>query len=186
MIYLVGGAPRTGKSLLSHRLAAAQRMGWIGTDLLFELLRVANDPGVPMEWNAAPDAIRGTAEWFKPYLDRFLWGLRSQADSYLIEGVGFLPEHVVAYAREYEVRAVFLGCSIMTLERFNAYPGRSPGYGQLPEAIRRQIASDIPAWSAYVERECVKWDVPYVDLARDFPEGQRQASRVLGLEFDDR
>lgn len=101
MIYLVGGAPRTGKSLLSHRLAAAQRMGWIGTDLLFELLRVANDPGVPMEWNAAPDAIRGTAEWFKPYLDRFLWGLRSQADSYLIEGVGFLPEHVVAYARRF-------------------------------------------------------------------------------------
>ena len=75
MIYLVGGAPRTGKSLLSHHLAAERRMGWIGTDLLFELLRVANDPGVPREWNAAPDAIRATAEWFKPFLDRFIWGL---------------------------------------------------------------------------------------------------------------
>ena len=181
MIYLVGGAPRTGKSLLSHHLAAEQRMGWIGTDLLFELLRVANDPGVPQEWNAAPDRIRATAEWFKPFLDRFIWGLSSQADNYLIEGVGFLPEQVVAYSRKYEVRAVFLGCSTMTLERLDAYPGRSPGYGQLPEAYRRQIAADVPAWSAYIESECAQWGVPYVDLAEGFEVGQRQASRALGL-----
>ena len=181
MIYLVGGAPRTGKSLLGRHLAAEQRMGWIGTDLLFELLRVANDPGVPQEWNAAPDRIRATAEWFMPFLDRFIWGLSSQADNYLIEGVGFLPEQAVAYSQEYEVRAVFLGCSTMTLRRFDAYPGRSPGYGQLPEALRRQIVADVPAWSAYIESECAQWGVPYVDLADDFEAGQRQASLALGL-----
>lgn len=181
MIYLIGGAPRTGKSLLSHRLAAEQRMGWIGTDVLFELLKVANDPGVPRQWDASTDAIRATAAWFWPYLERSLWALTSQADHYLIEGVGFLPEQVAATAQTHAIRSVFLGCSTMTLERLDAFPGRSPGYGRLPEALRRQIAADVPVWSAYLESECARWAVPYVDLGDEFDEGLHQAQRALGL-----
>lgn len=182
MIYLIGGAPRTGKSTLGQRLAAQERIGWVGTDLLCELLRAANDPGAPREWNASPDAIRATAEWFSPFLDRFVWGLSSQADHYLIEGVVFLPEQAVALAREYELRSVFLGCSHMSLARLDAYPGRSPGYARLPESLRRQIATDVPLWSALLERECAHWGVPYIDLADDFVGGQRRVWQALGLE----
>jgi 2-phosphoglycerate kinase len=40
MIYLIGGAPRVGKSILSQRTAARLRIGWISTDLLADMLRV--------------------------------------------------------------------------------------------------------------------------------------------------
>ncbi len=182
MIFLIGGAPRSGKSTLGQLIAAQERIGWIGTDLLIELLRVAHDPGAPRQWDAAPEAIRATAEWFSPFLDRFLWGLSSQADHYLIEGVHFLPGHAVALAQKYAIRSVFLGCSRMSLARLDAYPGRSPGYAHLPTTLRLQIAADVPAWSALLERECERWGAPYLDLVDDFADGQRRIRQALGLD----
>jgi 2-phosphoglycerate kinase len=40
MIYLIGGAPRTGKTILAQRISARLGIGWISTDLLMESLRV--------------------------------------------------------------------------------------------------------------------------------------------------
>ena len=64
MIYLVGGAPRAGKSILGQRISTKLQVGWVSTDLLLELLRVKKDEGVKREWNAAPKAITANAEWF--------------------------------------------------------------------------------------------------------------------------
>ena len=89
MMYFIGGAPRAGKSLLGQRLCTTLKVGWVSTDLLMELLRVANAAGRKMKWDAAPEAITASAEWFFPYLERFIWGVSSFADHYVIEGVDF-------------------------------------------------------------------------------------------------
>ncbi len=68
MIYMIGGSPRAGKSILAQQFAARMQIGWISTDLLLEQLRVANVEGVTREWNATPEAITAAAEWFFPYL----------------------------------------------------------------------------------------------------------------------
>lgn len=138
MIYLIGGAPRVGKSILGQRLCTTLKVGWVSTDLLMELLRVANAAGRKMKWDAAPEAITANAEWFFPYLERFVWGVSSLAEHYVIEGVDFLPVQVAQLSAQYPIRAVFLGCSRLTLEGFNQFSGRS-GYGSLPEALRRQL-----------------------------------------------
>src|SRR5215475_2591695 len=91
MIYLIGGAPRAGKSILGQQISAKLRVGWVSTDLLVELLRVKKDEGVKTEWNATPEAIKANAEWFYPYLERFIWGVSSLGDNYVIEGLDFLP-----------------------------------------------------------------------------------------------
>jgi 2-phosphoglycerate kinase len=57
VIYLVGGAPRAGKSIVSQQIASELGVGWVSTDLLVELLRVKDEHGVSVEWNAAPEAI---------------------------------------------------------------------------------------------------------------------------------
>ena len=54
MIYLVGGAPRAGKSILGQQVASRLKIGWVSTDLLADLLRVKNEAGIQNEWNAAP------------------------------------------------------------------------------------------------------------------------------------
>jgi len=42
MIYLIGGAPRAGKTILAQRLSRKLHVGWISTDLLLPLLGMTN------------------------------------------------------------------------------------------------------------------------------------------------
>lgn len=179
MIYFVGGAPRAGKSILGQRLSARLKIGWVSTDLLMELLRVKKAEGVKVEWNAAPEAIAANAEWFFPYLERFVWGVSSLAENYVIEGVDFLPAQVAQLSNQYQIRAVFLGCSSMTLEGFDRFPGCSRGYGSLPEEMRRQIVQDVPLWSEFIQQECERFGYPFVDMASGFSQRLQEAEVVL-------
>lgn len=168
MIVLIGGAPRAGKSILGQAISAKSGLSWIATDLLVDLLRLKHEVGVKASWNATPEAITAAADWFFPYLERFVWGVSSQAESYLIEGVDFLPAHIAQLSAKYPIRAVFLGCSHMTLEHFDQFPGRSQGYASLPEVVRRQIVHDVPLWSNFVRQEAARFGYPYIDVAGDF------------------
>lgn len=179
MIYFIGGAPRAGKSLLSQRLCTTLKIGWISTDLLMELLKVANAPGRKVKWDAAPEAITSNAEWFFPYLERFVWGVSSLADHYVIEGVDFLPAQIAQLSAQYPIRAVFLGRSRLILSDLTHFPGRSPGYGRLPEALRRQIVEDVPRWSAFIRQEADRFGYAYVDVVNDFPRRLAEAEMVL-------
>jgi 2-phosphoglycerate kinase len=179
MIYLIGGAPRTGKSILGQQFAANQKISWISTDLLVELLRVKGDEGVKTEWDAAPQAIETNAEWFYPYLERFIWGISAQIDGYVIEGVDFLPKQVAQLAAAYRVRTVFLGRSQMTIGQFDRFPGKSPGYAKLPGEMRLRIVRDVPPWSEYVQREAIQYGYPYLDIADGFKSRIAEAEAVL-------
>jgi 2-phosphoglycerate kinase len=179
MLYFIGGAPRSGKSILGQRISANLRIGWISTDLLMEVLRVRSDLEVKSEWNATPEAIAGTADWFFPFLERFVWRVSSMAEDYLIEGVDFLPTQVAQLSDQYQVRAVFLGCSKMSLKKFDEFPGRSNGYAFLPEEMRRQFAQDIPLWSGFIHQEAERFGYPYVDMIGDFSSRLSEAENVL-------
>ncbi len=178
MIYLVGGAPRVGKSILGQQLSAKLKIGWISTDLLMELLRVRNNE-TKVEWDATPETIMVTAEWFFPYLERFVWGVSSMAESYVIEGVNFLPIQVVQLSAQYKIRSVFLGCAEMTLARFDRFPGYSRGYASLSEEVRRQIVHDVPLWSEFIRGEAQRFDCPYVDMRDDFLSHLNEAEAIL-------
>jgi hypothetical protein len=144
-----------------------------------DLLRQKNDAGVKTSWNATPEAIMANAEWFFPYLERFVWGVSSQAESYLIEGVDFLPAQAARLSDQYPIRSVFLGCSRMTLESFGQFPGHSPGYSHLGEERRRQIVRDVPLWSEFIWQECERFGCPYIDTAGDFHHRLYEAEMVL-------
>jgi hypothetical protein len=179
MIYLIGGSPRSGKSILGQQISAELKIGWVSTDMLLELLRVKNDGSVKTEWNASAEAIRANAEWFFPYFERFIWGASSLAEHYLIEGVDFLPEHVAKLSTQYQIRAVFLGCSQMTLDIFDRFPGHSHGYRNLPEELRRQFAQDVPLWSGFIRQESERFGNPYFDMSKGFARCLKDAGAVL-------
>lgn len=178
MIYLVGGAPRVGKSILGQRTAATQRIGWISTDVLVELLRVQTGNVPHIKWND-PATIETSADWFFPYLERFVWGTSSLADGYVIEGAHFLPRHIATLGSRYSLRCVFLGCSNMTHERFEQFPGRSQGYVGLPEEMRQQIVQHVPMHSERIRRESARFGFPYVDTAGDFEARLHAAHHAL-------
>ena len=59
---------REGKTTLSQQVARRLGIGWISTDVVYELLRLTNVEGIKREWNGAPSAVVQNAEWFFPYL----------------------------------------------------------------------------------------------------------------------
>jgi len=179
VIYLIGGAPRAGKSILCQQVSAKLKVGWISTDLLVELLRLKKEEGVKTQWNAAPKAIIEDAQWFYPYLERLIWGASSLAENYVIEGVDFLPAQVVLLSAQYPIRSVFLGCSQMTLETFEQFPGRSRGYSGLPEEMRRQIVRDVPLWSEFIRQEAGRFSLSYFDMSGDFMQCLKEAETLL-------
>lgn len=180
MIYMIGGAPRVGKTILAQRLAAQLGIGWISTDILEDQLRFKQVEGMKSKWDASPAAITTAAEWFFPSLERFAWSISSMArEGYVIEGVNFLPGQLVQLSTRYPLRAVFLGCSQMNLDRFDRFPGHSIGYTFLPEETRRQFAQDIPGWSEFIRQEAEKFGCPYVDMSDDFEARLGEAAALL-------
>jgi hypothetical protein len=165
--------------MLGERLCTTLKAGWISTDVLMDLLRMANVPGCKMQWDAAPGAITANAEWFFPYLERLIWGVSSFTDQYVIEGVDFLPAQVAALSTHYPLRAVFLGCSRMTLEDFTRFPGRSKGYINLSETQRRQMVGDVERWSGFIRQEAERLGFTYVDMVGDFSQRLTVAEMVL-------
>jgi hypothetical protein len=136
------------------------------------------------EWNASPEVITSSAQTFFPYLERFVWGVSSMAESYVIEGVDFLPEHASHLSKSYELRAVFLGCSEMTIEHFDQFPGRSRGYAFLPEEMRHQIVHDVPRWSEFIRGEAELFGYPYIDMTGDFSSRLHEAEAMLTKILD--
>lgn len=175
MIYLVGGAPRAGKSILGQRVAQRLNIGWVATDVLRTLVKGEAEE----RWDASPEAITRVAEAFFPYLEKFVWGIGTLADHYLIEGVHFLPRHVVALGQRFAVRSVFIGSAGLTLERFEQFPGRSRGYASLPADFKRQIVHDVPRWSQLIADECAAAGCAYVDTSGDFAGQLAEAERLL-------
>lgn len=179
MIYLIGGSPRAGKSILGQQVAVKLQSSWLSTDVLNALLKVNNDEGANVEWSPTPKTIAANAEKFFPYLERFVWGVNSLADNYVIDGVDFLPTQVAQLAPQYPIRAVFLGCSQMTLAHFDQFPGRSQGYANLPEAVRRQLAQNVQLWSEFIRQEASRFGYRYIDTSDDFAARLQEAGAVL-------
>lgn len=184
MIYFIGGAPRVGKSILAQQFAARMQIGWIATDLMEHLLQFKNVEGTKTEWDASPEAVTAAADWFFPCLDLFTWEISQMAAGYVIEGVDFLPRHIARLSASYPVRSVFLGCAHMTPERFDQFPGRSPGYSFLPEETRRRFAQDIPRWSEFIRQEAERYRFPYVDTSDDFESRLKDAMEILSQKTD--
>ena len=179
MIYLIGGSPRAGKTLLTQALASKLKIGWVSTDLLYEVLRAKEVSKVKQTWDASPDAIITNADWFFPCLQRFVRGANDLSEDYIIEGVDILPKQASELAASYPIRALFIGNSHMTLDKLSRFPGCSKGYAFLPDETKTQIVHDVPQWSRFIQGEAQKYNFHYIDTAEQFNNKLEQAIEFL-------
>lgn len=177
VLYLIGGAPRCGKTLLAQRVASALGAGWGSTDTVRDvvgMVRVdfANAGGVGTP--PGPEA-----DLFFPYFERTAESCSYLAQDYVVEGVGFLPRHVEALATWVERRVVFVGMVAPRLDAILAHEGRNRWHRHLPPETLADLPAWIADWSHLLRGECADAGVPYVDLSVDFDAGQRDAERLL-------
>jgi hypothetical protein len=108
MLYIVGGAARSGKTLLARRMLEVARVPWFSLDVL----RAALTKGAPvlnLDFNHE-DLEEGERLW--PIVSQMFEAMLLDSTSYLVEGSCLRPSDVAALMRkraDKDIRTLFLG-----------------------------------------------------------------------------
>lgn len=190
MIYLIGGAPRAGKSIVSKRLVETTGAIPISTDSLRKQVvkslspeaASASFPYVGFSAKAAENNITPEsrialmltdARSLASAIEDVVAEAMKKNQNMVIEGVHLLPAHVHALAEKYgseKVRAAFLGSTdaelmVAAMEKFADPDAWLAGS---PREVQRQVAEFVVACSDYTREEAMMVGLPYLERTGDF------------------
>lgn len=176
MVYLIGGSIRTGKSNLANKILHNKKISVVSTDIIIGLVKdhVKKDFSDPR-----PNFIQ-KAENFYPYLKEFI---RVNAilgiENYVYEGDIILPAQAALLAKEYELKACFLGFSKITVELLKKHIGNHQWLDKLSTEELNDLPKKIMDTSKFIESECQKYDLKYFDLSIDYDKEHELAYKYL-------
>jgi hypothetical protein len=182
ILYLVGGAPRVGKSSLAQQLLETEGIPWLPTDIVRTVLRrllpeldsIDQDP---------VDAAR-LAEFMYPHLEQAVEVCAEEAEQFLIEGFELSPAYLPrlqAAIGGITIRACFLGNCTFSAELLAAYRGPKP---QHENEMSGEELNEAAAWirqrSQQLRTECRDAGLRYLDVGElGFQPALREARRYL-------
>jgi hypothetical protein len=182
ILYLVGGAPRVGKSALAQQLLATDGIPWLPTDVVRTVLRRVL-PELDAVDQDPVDSLR-LAEVMYPHIEQAAEVCVEEAERFLIEGFELAPTYparLQAAVEGISVRACFLGHRTFSADDLASYRGPKPQHeGQASSAELDQAAAWIRQRSHQLREQCRKEGLPYIDVgAIGFQTAMRQARRHL-------
>jgi len=182
VIYLVGGAPRVGKSSLAQRMLAADGIPWLPTDVIRTVVRRVA-PEVDAVDQDPVDAA-ALAEIMYPHIEQAVEVCAEEADQFLIEGFELAPSYPArlrAALGQTEIRACFLGHGSFSAADLAGYRGPKPqADSDLSPGELREAASWIRHRSTQLRQQCDASHVPYVDVGEvGFEVAMAEARRLL-------
>jgi hypothetical protein len=184
MIYIIGGASRSGKTLLARRVVAEKRIPYFPLDALFGAL--AN--GAPQLGVAYENSLmeRPVKMWpiTKPLLEFFF----AEEKDFLIEGDSILPSQIQELlVANKPVKACFIGYTkldanekLETVRRY--HQGEIDWTKGISDTEMLPMVDEMIEFSKYLEQECDRLGIKYFDVSQDF-EGVRD--EVFEYLFDD-
>jgi hypothetical protein len=180
-LYLVGGAPRVGKSSLAQRLLELDGIPFLPTDVLRTVLRRVL-PELDAIDQDPVDAWR-LAEFMYPHIEQAAEVCVEEAACFLIEGFELLPSHVArlrAALKQTEVRGCFVGHGSFSVEDLAGYRGPKPQHRGATRAELGEAAAWIRRRSRQLREECGAAGVPYVDVGElGFEAAMLEGRRLL-------
>jgi hypothetical protein len=182
VLYLVGGAPRVGKSSLAQRLLKAEGLPWLSTDVVRTVLRRVLPELDALDQDPV-DAAR-LAEFMYPHIEQAAEVCVEEAEQFLIEGFELstmYPARLQAALQGVEVRACFLGHVTFSADDLASYRGPKP-QGEAEASLAELTAAS--AWirrrSDQLRQDCGEAALPYFDVGHlGFETAMRQAQRTL-------
>lgn len=177
MIYLIGGAVRTGKSTLAHKILQNKKISIISTDVIIGLLMNYVKPQDPSD--SRPYIVK-KAENFFPHLKKMIkvntvLGIKD----FVYEGDIILPEYIATLSEEYKFKACFLGYSEITVALLKKHGGNHQWLDELSEEKLNQLPQRIVSDSKYIEAECKKYGFKYFDLSISYEKQHELAYQYL-------
>ena len=181
MLYVLGGAPRAGKSSVARRLLSERHLPYFPTDALMMGLR----NGLP-ELGLPSGDPRATGERLWPVVRAMAMSLHWTRETYVLEGDLLLPEYIATLrpALQGQLRACWLGYAdidiadkVGQLRSFAAGP--NDWLGDAADDALRRLVRRMRAFSRELRQRCRECGLPYFDGSRDFLAATEQAYAYL-------
>lgn len=177
MLYLIGGAARTGKTTLSVRIAKEKGIPCISTDVLRNAL-----------WNAYPELgikefsgdKEKIAEKLFPYFLRIFKNVYDKYPDYLIEGETFFPSQIAKIEKDrLNIKCVFLGFSHTNLETLKNTSEYNDWISKMPVEDQEGVPQHLIDLSTKMKEECEQFGFKYIDTWPDFNKAQEEVFEYL-------
>ena len=187
MIYLIGGAPRTGKSTIAKQFAEFIGGRFVSTD---ELESPSQDQSVFFSDDATKniltpkeklDSVINEANEIIHDIDGIINTAFSNNEIIVIEGVHLFPKHaseLIIKFGEKNLKAIFIGSSNIELMLQGMNQNTSPNNWpkDFNREVKRQIALFTKYFSDYIGAESKKYNLPYKERSDNF---QRDTNEVI-------
>ncbi len=185
MLFLLGGAARSGKSKLSQQILTTHHVPYLSLDIL-KMGLVNGNVMAGLDPNDS-SIVLGERVW--PLLQAMSANILETGVTYLLEGDLLLPKYVAELKQKYEnrLRACFLGYTEVSvtdkLRDIRKYSGHPNDWlrGQTDSEVRTLITEMI-GFSCYLQEECATYQLPYIDVSRDFQSAFHTAFQSLTVQ----
>ena len=182
MLYVLGGAMRSGKSLIARKFVSEKQIPYLPADVLV----TGAQEGVPILGVQQGDEFINKAEKLWPILKPILLHIARVEPRYLVEGDPILPKHIAEIQKEnQDVRACFIGYNkisaeeeLKRLRQFSNVENLDWTKRISDEKMLEYITMAIE-FSKYLEEECKKYNIAYFDNSLDFMKTTDDAFKYL-------
>jgi hypothetical protein len=191
MLYLIGGCPRAGKTLLSDYLLREKNAAPLHIDsYVYFVERLSNDfaEQVELGWNeklgigVEYDIERRAQNLLEPTIALVRDAL-SIHESVVAESDTIFPSHIARFADEFgtdNIRACFLGMENPELDEILKYEGGDAWLGNQNAEMHDQYMDWFRERTEMIKDECREFDQNYVDMtASSWGESFENAVAVL-------
>jgi len=171
MIYMIGGAPRAGKSRIASAVLRAGGIPYLNVDYIkMAFARSMPDLGV----DPSGDNAR-TARLLWPFVEAMIMTMIENGQSYTLEAIYILPSHVEALQTSHgdAVRACFVGFELADTDdkvrEIEAHRGEGDDW--LRDADRDQLVGFVErakAESSSLRLQCEKLGLQYFETSSNF------------------
>lgn len=181
MLYVLGGASRSGKTLLARRAVAEKQIPYFPLDALFGALA----HGAPELKVAYSDSFIDRANNLWPLAKHLFNVFFNEEQGYLIEGDSLIPSLVNELMVEGKpIRCCFIGYSELSREEKLSlvrqhHQGDIDWTRGISDGEMLPMIDDMIQFSKYLKEECSKYEIKYFDISHNFDDMRNQTFEYL-------
>lgn len=183
MLYIIGGAARSGKTKIARRILDEHNIPIFCLDYFVS----AMDRGAPELGIGAEDYVISKSEALWPRIEPLLRNIVEVEPHYLLEGDSIWPQGVAKLRDEYhpQIRTAYLGFADINPQQKLAEIRQFSG-GINDKWIQSQtddyildLCTEMIEWSQFLRVECKRVGLCYFEVSKNFTEVLEQAYKWL-------
>ncbi|MGA7869696.1 MAG: hypothetical protein WCA22_02245 [Candidatus Binatus sp.] len=182
MLYMIGGAPRSGKTTLARRMLAEHGVPYFSIDTLIASLASA----APQLGMRVSDPALKRMEVVWPTIRKVASDILQSGDDLLLEGDVLLPKHLMELGQGAHagIKACFIGYAdadpVQKLRAIREHAADGTDWTEeLDDARLLSLIGELRTFSQYLRRECCHHKIPYFDGSTCFAGAIRDAKNYL-------